>query len=75
MEPRPFTEAEKQMINFFFYVKEMHDNYVKVLCKRKEYVIAPIGDSFDYACTSEDELFTEHSFSKIKDRLDAGNSL
>lgn len=71
MEPRPFTEAEKQMINFFFYIKELCDNHVKIIHQNKEYVIAPIGDSFEYACTSEDTLFTCHSFSKIKDQLDA----
>ena len=59
------------MIQFFFYVKEMHDNYVEIVYNEKDYIIAPIGDTFEYACTSEDEMFTDHSFSRIMERLDA----
>lgn len=58
------------MIQFFFYVKEMHDNYVEIIHNEKDYIIAPIGDTFEYACTSEDKMFTDHSFSRIMERLD-----
>lgn len=65
-----FTEIEKKTIAVFFYVKEMHDNYAVVRWRRKEYVIAPIGDSTEYACTSVDVLVTGKSFSEIRDQLD-----
>ena len=71
MEPRAFTDAEKLTIYFFFYVKEMHDNYVVVTYNEKDYIIAPIGDTFEYSCSSEGASFTEPSFSRIMEHLDA----
>lgn len=69
MEPRLFTEGEKKSIEFLFDDVEMFDNYAKVHWRGEEYVMAPIGDSAEYACTSSDVLVTGYSFSKIKERL------
>ena len=69
MEPRLFTEGEKKSIEFLFDDVEMHENYARVFWRGVEYVMAPIGDSAEYACTSSDVLITGYSFSKIRDRL------
>ncbi len=69
MEPRLLTEGEKKSIEFLFDDVEIHENYAKVLWRGVEYVMAPIGDSAEYSCTSSDTLITGYSFSKIRDRL------
>lgn len=70
MEPREFTEGEKKSIEFLFNDVEVFSNYARLRWHGKEYVMAPIGDSAEYACTSSDVLLTGYSFSKIKERLD-----
>lgn len=71
MEPRALTEGEKRSIEFLFDDVEMFDNYATVHWKGKAYIMAPIGDSNEYACTSSDVLLTGYSFSVIRERLDA----
>ena len=66
-----FTDGEKKSIKFLFDNVEIYDNYARLHWHGKDYVIAPIGDSAEYACTSSDVLLTGYSFSKIKERLDA----
>ena len=72
MEPRNFTEGEKKSLNFLFDDIDIFDNYATLRWHDHEYVVAPIGDSAEYACTSSDTLFTSYSFSKIKEQLDEG---
>lgn len=67
-----FTEGEKKSITFLFDNVEMHDNYAILRWRGEEYVLAPIGDSAEYACTSSSVLFTSYSFSKVKEYLNAG---
>lgn len=73
MEPRAFTEAEKKSLQFFFDRVEVYRNYALMEWRGKGYVIAPIADSFEFACTSDDVLLTGYSFSEIKDQLVAGD--
>lgn len=70
MEPRPFTEGERRSIAFLFSGAEVYLNYALVSWRGKVYVLAPIGDSAEYSCTSSDLLITAYSLSKIKERLD-----
>ena len=72
MEPRLFTEGEKKSLEFLFDDIAVYDNYAQLKWHSEEYVIAPIGDSAEYACTSPVALFTAYSFSKIKEMLNAG---
>lgn len=71
MEPRPFTEGERKSIAFLFDEAVIYDNYALLPWKGATYVLAPIGDGVEYACTSPDVLITCYSFSKIKEHLDA----
>ena len=71
MEPRAFTEGERKSLEFLFDDIEVYDNYARLRRGGEEYVVAPIGDSAEYACTSSDALITGYSFSKIKERLNA----
>ena len=71
MEPRDFTEGEKRSIAFLFDGVEIFNNYARFRWRGEEYVMAPIGASNEFACTSPDVLLTGYSFSKIKERLDA----
>lgn len=69
MEPRAFTEGEKRSIAFLFDGAEIFDNYAKLRWRGECYIMAPIGGSDEYACTSPDVLITGYSFSTIKERL------
>lgn len=71
MEPRPFTEGERKSIAFLFSGAEVYLNYALVSWRGKVYVLAPIGDSNEYSCTSSDVLLTGYSFSTIREQLDA----
>lgn len=71
MEPREFTDGEKKSLKFLFDDVVVYDNYALLRWHGEEYVVAPIGDTAEYACTSRDVLITGYSFSKIRDRLDA----
>lgn len=71
MEPRAFTVGERKSLEFLFDDIVVYDNYARLRWRGVEYVVAPIGDSAEYACTSSDVLVTGYSFSKIKERLDA----
>lgn len=72
MEPRPFTAGERKSIAFLFDGAEVYYNYALVPWRGVVYALTPIGDSDEYACTSADVLITGYSFSKIKERLNAG---
>lgn len=72
MEPRPFTEGERNSIAFLFDGAEVYYNYALLPWQGTVYALTPIGDSAEYACTSKDVLVTGYSFSKIKERLNAG---
>ena len=72
MEPRAFTEGEKKSLEFLFDDIVVYDNYAQLKWRSEEYVIAPIGDTAEYACTSPVALITGYSFSKIKESLNAG---
>lgn len=72
MEPRPFTEGEKKSLEFLFDDIVVYDNYAQLKWRSEEYIIAPIGDTAEYACTSSEVLITGYSFSKIKEQLNAG---
>jgi hypothetical protein len=63
--------GERKSIAFLFDGAEVYLNYALVPWRGEVYVLAPIGDSAEYACTSSDVLITAYSFSKIKERLDA----
>ena len=69
MEPRSFTEGERKSIAFLFEGAEVYRNYARLYWRGDVYVLTPIGDSDEYACTSSDVLVTAYSFSKIKERL------
>lgn len=71
MEPRAFTEGERKSLEFLFDGIVVHDNYAQLRWRGVEYVVAPIGDSAEYACTSSEALINAYSFSKIKELLDA----
>lgn len=71
MEPRAFTEGERKSLEFLFDDIVVYDNYARLQWHGVEYVLAPIGDSAEYACTSSEALFTAYSFSKVKELLDA----
>ena len=71
MEPRNFTEGEKKSLEFLFDDITIYNNYAQLQWRSEEYIIAPIGDSAEYACTSPLVLFTAYSFSKIKEQLNA----
>lgn len=72
MEPRPFTDGEKKSLEFLFDDITIYDNYARLRWRSEDYIIAPIGDSAEYACTSPVALFSAYSFSKIKEWLSAG---
>lgn len=69
MEPRPFTDGERKSLDFLFDNIVIYDNYARLSWRGGDYIVAPIGDSAEYACTSRDVLITGYSFSKIKERL------
>lgn len=71
MEPRAFTEGERKSIAFLFRGAEVYRNYALVSWRDVVYVIAPIGDSAEYSCTSPTTIFTGYSLSKIKEQLNA----
>ena len=71
MEPRAFTDGEKKSLEFLFDDITIYDNYARLRWRSEDYVIAPIGDSAEYSCTSPVALITAYSFSKIKERLNA----
>lgn len=71
MEPRAFTEGERKSLEFLFDDIVVYDNYARLQWRGVEYVVAPIGDSAEYVCTSPESLFTAYSFSRIKEELDA----
>lgn len=72
MEPRAFTEGERKSLEFLFDDITIYDNYAQLQWRSEVYIIAPIGDSAEYACTSPVALISDYSFSKIKERLNAG---
>lgn len=67
-----FTEGERKSLEFLFDDIVIYDNYARLRWHGEDFIIAPIGDSAEYACTSSDVLVTAYSFSKIKERLNAG---
>lgn len=69
MEPRSFTEGERKSLEFLFDTITIYDNYAHLHWRGQLYVITPIGDSAEYACTSPVALFTAFSFSAIKEFL------
>ena len=70
MEPRAFTVGERKSIAFLFDSAEVYRNYALVPWGEEVFVLAPIGDSAEYSCTSSTALITAYSLSKIKERLD-----
>lgn len=72
MEPRPFTDGEKKSLEFLFDDITIYDNYARLRWRSEEFIVAPIGDSAEYACTSPVALFTSYSFSEIKGWLNEG---
>jgi hypothetical protein len=71
MEPRIFTEGERKSLDFLFDDVDIYDNYARLRWHDIEYVVAPIGDTFEYSCTSPDTLITSFSFTAIKEQIDA----